>query len=563
MAVDRDVEIEMDDGITLRADVFRPAAEGQHAALLSYGPYGKDLPFADGYPDQWRLMTTSHPEVTAGSTNRFQNWEVVDPEKWVPAGYVCVRVDSRGAGRSAGVLDCWSPRETRDLYECIEWAGRQAWSNGRVGLNGISYYAINQWQVAALQPPHLAAICVWEGAADHYRDISSHGGIPCAFAANWYPAQVTIVQHGLGARGLRSSKTGALISGPETLSEAELERNRVDLGAQIAAHPLDDEFHRLRTPDFSRIEVPLLSCANWGGQGLHSRGNFEGFVRSGSKQKWLECHGLEHWTHFYTDHGRELQQRFFDHFLKEEDNGWNEEPRVLLQVRHPGERFETRKDGEWPLARTVWTHLYLDAAIGGLVPTPGASTSVTYSGLGEGVSFSTPPLSEVTEITGPLAAKLFVSASTSDADLFLIVRVFDEHDDEVTFQGTLDPHTPIAQGWLRASHRELDPELSEAFRPYHRHERERPLVPGEVYELDVEIWPTSIVIPKGHRIVLTVQGKDFEYGGEAIHVAWFTMRGCGPFTHDGRPVDVYGGDVTLHTGADHPSFLLVPMIPSR
>jgi putative CocE/NonD family hydrolase len=123
--------------------------------------------------------------IAAGSSNRYQNWETADPEKWVPDGYVCVRVDSRGAGRSPGYLDIFSAQETRDYYECIEWAGTQPWSNGKVGLLGISYYAISQWLVAALQPPHLAAICPWEGASDYYREFTHHGGILDTFVSVW------------------------------------------------------------------------------------------------------------------------------------------------------------------------------------------------------------------------------------------------------------------------------------------------------------------------------------------------------------------------------------------
>ena len=135
-------------------------------------------------------MVAEHPDVAYGSSNLYQSWEVVDPEKWVPEGYACVRVDSRGAGRSPGFIDPFSPRETQDFYQCIEWAGVQPWSNGKVGLNGISYFGINQWHVASLQPPHLAAICVWEGMADWYRDVTHHGGIVCTFWANWYDMQV-------------------------------------------------------------------------------------------------------------------------------------------------------------------------------------------------------------------------------------------------------------------------------------------------------------------------------------------------------------------------------------
>jgi len=160
MQIDWDVPITMDDGLVLRADVFRPTRNGRHPVLLTYGPYAKGLAFQDGYPSAWQRMVAEHPDVAHGSSNLYQSWEVVDPEKWVPDGYACVRVDSRGAGRSPGFIDPFSPRETQDFYHCIEWAGAQPWSNGKVGLNGISYYGMNQWHVATLQPPHLAAMCV-------------------------------------------------------------------------------------------------------------------------------------------------------------------------------------------------------------------------------------------------------------------------------------------------------------------------------------------------------------------------------------------------------------------
>jgi putative CocE/NonD family hydrolase len=241
MRIDWDAAIEMDDGLVLRADVFRPVEPGRYPAILSYGPYGKGLAFQEGYRTAWELMAAKYPDVTAGSTNKYQNWEVVDPEKWVPDGYVCVRVDSRGAGRSPGYIDHNSPRESKDLYDCIEWAASQAWSNARIGLNGISYYASNQWRVAGLNPPHLAAICIWEGWSDYYRDGARHGGIACTFRKNWQDMQVKTVQHGRGERGPRSRLTGGLVCGPETLSEEELAKNRADMWAEILQHPLDSE----------------------------------------------------------------------------------------------------------------------------------------------------------------------------------------------------------------------------------------------------------------------------------------------------------------------------------
>src|SRR2546421_105031 len=228
MRIDWDVPIPMDDGIVLRADVFRPPQAGKHPVILSYGPYGKGLHFADLYADQWRRMIEQHPDVPAGSTNKYQNWEVVDPEKWVPDGYACVRVDSRGCGHSPGFVNVWSRREALDLCACIEWAAGQSWSTGKIGLNGISYFAINQWQAAALEPPHLAAMCIWEGAADYYRDLARHGGILCTFGRVWFPSQVVRVQHGVGSRGYRSRMTGEWVAGPATLSEEQLGAARSD-----------------------------------------------------------------------------------------------------------------------------------------------------------------------------------------------------------------------------------------------------------------------------------------------------------------------------------------------
>jgi predicted acyl esterase len=549
MQVDWDATIEMDDGVLLRADVFRPDGHGRHPVILSYGPYAKGLAFQEGYPNQWERMVSEHPDVAAGSSNRYQNWEVVDPEKWVPDGYVCVRVDSRGAGRSPGRLDPFSPRETSDLAACIEWAATQPWSSGKVGLNGISYYAMNQWHVASLRPRGLTAMCAWEGASDWYRDATHHGGILCTFFGNWYEMQVTTVQNGLGARGPVNPNTGEPACGPEKLDDEELAARRADFAADVAAHPLDDDYHRARSGAWDGIDLPLLSAGNWGGHGLHLRGNVEGYVRSASRQKWLELHGLEHWTHFYTDYGVRLQKRFFGHFLKGEDTGWETQPPVLLQVRHVDGTFTERGEEEWPIARTEWTRWELgDGA---------------YDALGDGLTFMGEPLERETEITGPSAAKLFVSSSTEDADLFVVLRAFDPEGDELVFQGAIDPHTPIAQGWLRASHRKLDPGLSEPYRPYHAHDEKQPLVPGEVYELDVEIWPTSIVLPAGYRLALTIRGKDYEYphaGGDRLSTFRNELRGSGPFLHDDpddRPPKVFGGTVTVHAG----SYVLLPFVP--
>lgn len=570
MMIDWDVPIKMDDGLVLRADVFRPAKDGKFPVILTYGPYAKNLAFQDGYVTAWNTMATKHPDVTAGSSNLYQNWEVVDPEKWVPHDYICVRVDSRGTGCSPGYVDHFSPCETKDFYDCIEWAGVQSWSNGKVGLNGISYYGINQWHVASLQPPHLAAMCVWEGAADWYRDMTHHGGILSTFWENWYDMQVKTVQYGAGERGKRSRVHNMLVCGPETLSEAELAKNRCKFGDDIRAHPLDDDYHKARSPQWDKVTAPLFTAANWGGQGLHPRGNFEGFVRAASKQKWLEAHGIEHWTHFYTDYGREQQLAFFDHFLHGKKKAWAKQPRVLLQVRHPGERFVERAENEWPLARTKWTKLYFNPADYSLGnKRTSKTTKLSFDAMGDGLMFLTPPLEQDTEITGPSAVKLWASSSTKDADFFIVLRVFSGDMKEIVFQGAIDPHTPIAQGWLRASHRKLDKSLSRPYRPYHTHDEKQPLKKGQTVELDIEIWPTSIAIPKGYRIGLSIRGKDYEYGGgSGGKQSNFKneLTGCGPFLHNDpidRPMSIFNGVTTLHFSGSKAPYVLLPVIPPK
>jgi uncharacterized protein len=566
MHIDWDIPIAMDDGIVVRADVFRPADAGRHPVILSYGPYAKGLSFQEAYKGNWARLIKAAPEVLQGSTNRYQNWELVDPEKWVPDGYACVRVDSRGAGRSPGHLDVWSPRETQDLYACIEWAGTRAWSNGKVGLNGISYYAMNQWQVGALKPPHLAALCIWEGSSDYYRELARHGGILSGFLASWYPRQVASVQHGVGERGAKSAVTGDLVAGPDTLPEEELARRRADIPGEAKGRRFLDDYYAARTAAFEKIEASLLSAANWGGMGLHARGNFEGFLRAGSRQKWLEVHGDTHFTHFYSAYGEALQKRFFGHFLKGEDTGWEKQPRVSLNIRHPGEKFELRAESEWPLARTEWTRYYLHPDGGLSTKAPQADATLSYDTGGDGLTFRTPPLTDSLEITGPAAAKLWVSSETTDADLFLVLRVFDPGGREVTFVGSNDPRVPVGLGWLRASHRKLDPARTLPYRPWHTHDEEWPLTPGIPVELDVEIWPTSIVVPPGYTLALTVRGKDYEVDGSdaGLPNIPYPMKGVGPFTHldpDDRPAAVFACRNSLHVAPGRMPSVLLPVIP--
>jgi len=292
-------------------------------------------------------------------------------------------------------------------------------------------------------------------------------------------------------------------------------------------------------------------------------------VRAGSNDKWLEVHGDTHFSHFYSNYGMAVQKRFFGHFLKGEDNGWDREPRVQLNVRHPGEKFVLRGESEWPLARTNWTKFYLDPSNGSLgTAQPRGDASLTYETTGDGLMFMSAPLKEEMEFTGPIAARLFLSSETTDADVFLALRVYDRQGTEVSFIGSNDPRTPVALGWLRASHRKLDPKRSLPYRPWHTHDELQPLKPGVPVELEVEVWPTSIVIPAGYRFALNVRGRDYEYDGDFVTLPFSPAKfyGVGPFTHTNpvdRPPEIFGRRNTLHFAAGKQPYVLLPHIPAK
>lgn len=574
---EKNVLIPTDDGAFMMSNVFRPEVEGRYPVLMSMSIYGKDIHTRDFNPDVWKEMVAHIPGLCESSSCEYHSWETPDPEVWVPDGYVVIRIDARGSGKSPGQLDPFTPREIRDLYDAIEWAGTQPWSNGKVGLAGISYYAMVQWGAAALRPPHLAAIAPWEGAHEAYRDVLRHGGILSnVFPTQWAKRQLIPIQHGNAGSEFRDMDDGGPVGGPRALSDEELERNRVDMLAEALKRPLDGPYYRERTARLEEIEAPLLSGANWGGFGLHSRGNFNGFREAGSSQKWLEVHMGDHIAPFYEEEGRALQKQFYDHFLKGKENGWERRPPVLLTIRQADGTTSLREENEWPLARTEWRKLYLDAASGALADgAPAEPAHFSYPALEEAALFTTPPLPDRVELTGPMAAKLYVSSSTQDMDIFATVQAFAPDGTEVTFPGASEPAAPIAQGWLRVSHRKLDPERSRPWQPYHTHDEEQRLVPGQVYEVEVEIWPGQVVLPQGYAIALRIEGVDFARPRPGIlgSLRDFIMddifhlniqTGSGFFLHnhpDDRPKDLYGGENTIHTGGEHLSYLLIPVIP--
>jgi putative CocE/NonD family hydrolase len=309
---------------------------------------------------------------------------------------------------------------------------------------------------------------------------------------------------------------------------------------------------------------------------LHLRGNTEAFMRAASPHKKLRIQAGTHVHPFYTEEGRRDQLRFFDYWLKGIDNGVMQEPPVKLAIRKGRDEIEWRHEQEWPLARTQWTRLYFDLAqpgqggnagalvaanpaatavrtypatsLGSMGSTSAASSQVMGGGIppGMGVALETSPLEQDLEITGPVAASFWVSSSTEDMDLFLTLRNIDAGGKEVLETGQQGTPVPVAKGWLRVSHRELDPELSLPYRPYHRHQRRLYLTPGEIVRVEVEIWPTSMVFRKGHRIRLDIQPRD----------------GVGSASYMHYHADYNTGTNTVHAGGDKESYLLLPVIPA-
>ena len=546
--IEKDVAVPMRDGATLMADVYRPKDGARVPAILNLGPYQKD-----------KLWVA--PDNLEEKPNEFMNWETINPLWWVPRGYAAMRIDGRGSGKSQGQCEPWSQAEAVDFYDAIEWAAAQPWCNGKIGLLGISYYAINQWFVANLQPPSLKAMIPWEGFADIYRDALYHGGILNVFMTNWFTAH--LMHHKLG----RASRQVA--DGWQTNMLNFWLSHNLDSGAFVGAQA-----------DWDKITVPFLSVGNWTGFGLHLRGNTEAFVRSKSKHKKLRVQTGSHVHPFYTEEGRQDQIRFFDYWLRDIDNGVMDEPPVKLAIRKGADEIEWRYEDEWPLKRTQWTKHYFDLApppqgapanaamlvkenpkqttsrsyvtsmLGTMGSTSAASSQVMGGGgirPGMGVALETPPLTEDIEVTGPLAASFWVSSESEDMDLFLTLRHFDADGKEVMETGQQGSPVPVAKGWLRVSHRELEPALTQPYRPYHKHQRRLYLKPGEIVKVDVEIWPTSMVFKKGHRIRLDVQPRD----------------GAGSQGYMHYHADYNSGSNTIHSGGEKESYLLLPVIPAR
>jgi len=518
--IDNDVAVTTRDGTVLRLNVYRPSGDGPFPVLMCAHPYRKDnLPKRKrsgrfSLPFQQRVLRQpSRPRFSS-----LTGWEAPDPTWWTAQGFVVLNCDLRGAGRSEGVGSIFSDQEGEDVYDLIEWAAAQPWSTGAVGMIGVSYLAISQWKAASLRPPHLRAIVPWEGMTNSYRDLLRPGGIQeIGFVKLW----------GLGLRTARL---------------------KYHIGEENTKHPLYDDFWQSLVPELSKIEVPALVCGSFSDNNLHSRGSMRAFEQISSPDRHLYTHRGGKWSTFYSEEAVATQLAFLDKHLR---GGSGALPRVRLEVREGRDRIaEVRDENNWPLEATQWTTLHL--ASGGLSASPAAQPgSITFDTRSGGVRFGwTVPAD--TEITGPMALRLFVEvAGADDVDLFVGVEKW-RGSTYVPFEGSYGfGRDRVTTGWQRASLRALDPQRSRPFEPLPTFTVPEPLQPGDVVPVDIALGPSATLFRAGEQLRLVVAGR------------WLWPRN--PLT--GQFPAAYErasrGSCTLHWGPDRDAHLLIPVIPRR
>jgi predicted acyl esterase len=532
--------IQARDGINLAVAVYKPPGDGRFPALFAASPYRFDN---NGLPPSPQFL-----------------WRETGPiDFYVAQGYAYVHMDLRGCGRSEGTFGFLDKSEQTDLYDGIEWVARREWCDGNVGSIGQSYYCMVQWFLGALKPPSLKCIGAHDGLADPYRAGCYHGGIPCDFFPGYWWYQNRFINRF-----------------PEHGPPREQE---TDLSRLIAQHPLLDGFWRERSASLllDRIEVPLFSSGVWGKMQLHTRGNIDGFQSARGPKKLRMSSAPNAWAaaaeYASADFHREVMLPFYDYYLKGKATSWSTRPTVEYFVRGS---TAARTSTVWPPETVIYQRFFLDGTKSGSVhslndgslrgapPVEAASTPSIYPnpgwvsgvvGFGPGgpvagfdavrrvLTFATPMLDTAIEIAGPIRVTLYASSTAADTDFF--VKLSDQLPEEQIRSPDENPRFEVvSRGWLRASHRALDAERSSTESPVHSHDREEPVVAGQIYRFEISLEPQAYRFAVGHRIRLEISNGD----SPVTEALW---------PHFYRP-DRIGTD-TLHHGPEHPSCLVLPI----
>lgn len=513
-----DVPVLLRDGTTIYVDIYRPDGTVNIPSIVSWSPYGK----FESYGERLQLPIGVPP----GTISPMAKFESPDPGYWCHYGYALINVDVRGAGNSGGEILCFGTQDGKDGYDLIEWLAKQEWSNGKVALSGVSWVAMSQWCIAAQQPPSLACIAPWGGTSDIYREFVCWGGIPEVGFSNMLIRWMRNTLHG------RVTGTGLV----------------EDYLAMIRKYPLMNAYWEDKIARFENIRIPVYATACW--LHFHLRGTIEAWRRIQSPKKWLRLERDSQWADFHHPEKLADLRRFFDRYLKDIHNGWEETPRVRIDIMDACDvdHRQMVAEKEFPIARTLYKKLYLDAGSDQLSTEPLQEESAVSYDAAEGLTTFTYKFKEDTELTGYMKLRLWVEADGSDdMDLFITVQKLDEEGNFIPALIMDEPH-PGFPGKLRVSHREPDEEQSSEFQPIHTHRSEQLLKPAEIVPVDIEIWPTSMLWHAGEQLRLVVSGCYIREPG------WYE-----PFAWDLRNK----GKHIIHTGGSCDSHLLVPVIPPR
>lgn len=506
---EQDVAVKMRDGVTIYVDIYRPKDKTNIPVIISWSFYGKRP--GDGM-SEWQIMG-----VAPGTVSKLTKFESTDPLYWCYKDYAIANVDPRGVGHSEGDVNCFGTQDARDGYDFIEWVAQQPWCNGKVGMGGNSAVAMSQWRIAAECPPHLACIAPWEGTSDIYRESIFEGGIPA-------------------------------ISFNEFIVSSITSENKVDDMVNMARKsPLMNAYWEDKIPDFSKIRIPVYCTACW--NHFHLRGAFQGFRKIKSKKKWMRAHREFEWPDGYNRENLAELELFFERYLKDIHNCWESTPRVRLEVMDAHEFLyaKNRPERSFPIKRTEYKKLYLDAANARLSFEPVAATSsVSYDG-NTGIANFDIKFEEDTEITGYMKLHMWVEADGhDDMDMFVNIQKLDTKGEWLPVDVLGEPH-PGTWGKMRVSHRSLDEDLSTDFQPIQSHLKEEKLSPGEIVPVDIEIVPISRFWHKGQSLRIQIAGCYIREG-------WFE-----PLTWD---IDNHGNHI-IHTGGEYKSYLQIPVIPPK
>lgn len=525
---ERDVAVTLRDGVTVYVDVFRPVGTEPVPVIMAYSPYGKGQGTSASVMGIFGLVGLPNSSVSG-----LEKFEGPDPAYWCAQGYAVCNPDIRGVVDSDGDSVLWDRQDGRDSYDLIEWLAEQDWCSGKVGMSGTSYLAATQWFAAAEQPPHLAAINPWEGISDVYRDLVMRGGMPdTGFAGQ-------LQGHSFFGKGRKE----------DILAEAERD-------------PLITELWENKIPDFDKITVPAYVVASYSNT-LHTAGTFRGWRRIASANKWLRVHNSQEWPDYYDEDNQADLLGFFDRFLKGDDNGWDQTPRVrhaLLDLAG-GDRVAVAAS-QFPPIGAVSTKFYLDGRSRALATeVPAADVAVTYSVASplNAVSFIT-RFERETVLVGYPKAHLFVEAVDSDdMDLFVLVQKLDRfgtplsafttpnqsalaHD--ITEHGATILRYKGSDGRLRVSTRHLDDALSSDDIPAHSFDRSEKLSPGEIVEVDVELLPIGLIFYPGEQLRFVISSRN---------LLGTMMPGIKEY------VGANAGQHIIHTGGEHASYLQLPV----